>query len=70
MLDEARTVALVREGVNDAFDGIVEHYEAPLHRYLSRLTGDREAAKDLVQKTFIDAHRGILNSTADLSLKA
>ncbi len=34
------------------------------------MTGDPEVAQDLVQKTFIDAHRGILASNSDLSLKA
>ena len=69
-MDEARAVAQIREGDNDAFDEIMARYKTPLLRYLSRLTGDGELAKDLTQKTFLDAYRGILASNADLSLKA
>lgn len=69
-MDEARTVEQIREGNDDAFDEIVVRYEAPLLRYLSRLTGDGEFAKDLTQKTFLDAYKGILATGEDLSLKA
>ena len=37
---------------------------------MTRLTGDGETARDLVQKTFVDAHRGILSNDSDLALKA
>lgn len=69
-MDEARAIAQIREGNNNAFDGIMARYETPLLRYLSRLTGDGELAKDLTQKTFLDAYKGILTTGEDLSLKA
>ncbi|MDP2918661.1 MAG: sigma factor [Dehalococcoidia bacterium] len=33
----------------------MEYYQAPLVRYLYRLTGDMELARDLAQDTFIQA---------------
>jgi len=70
LLEEARVIALVRAGEVDAFTEIVEHYQSPIIRYLYRLTGDHEMAKDLAQDTFIQAYKGILKTDAELSLKA
>ena len=69
-MDEAQVIALVREGNTDAFAEIVGQYEAPISRYLYRLTGDREVAQDLVQETFLKAYQGILKTDSELSFKA
>jgi len=69
-LEEARVIALVRAGEADAFTEIIEHYQAAIIRYLYRLTGDYEMAKDLAQDTFIQAYKGILKTDAELSFKA
>jgi RNA polymerase sigma-70 factor (ECF subfamily) len=69
-LEEAQVIALVRAGDADAFAEIIEHYQAPIIRYLFRLTGDYEMAKDLAQDTFIQAYKGILKTDAELSFKA
>jgi len=69
-LEEAEVIALVRAGEVDAFAGIIEHYQAPIIRYLYRLTGDYEMAKDLAQDTFVQAYKGILKTDAELSFKA
>ncbi len=69
-MEEARVIALVRAGEADAFAEIIEHYQAPIIRYLYRLTGDYEMAKDLAQDTFIQAYKGILKTDAELSFKA
>jgi RNA polymerase sigma-70 factor (ECF subfamily) len=69
-LEEARVIALVRAGEADAFAEIIEHYQAPIIRYLYRMTGDYEVAKDLAQDTFIQAYKGILKTDAELSFKA
>jgi len=69
-LEEARVIALVRAGEADAFAEIIEHYQAPIIRYLYRMTGDYEMAKDLAQDTFIQAYKGILRTDAELSFKA
>ena len=54
-MDEARVIAKVKAGTLDAFGEIVEHYQAPIVRYLSRMTGDTEVARDLAQDTFVQA---------------
>ena len=69
-MEEAEVIALVRAGEVDAFAGIIEHYQAPIIRYLYRLTGDYEMAKDLAQDTFVQAYKGILKTDAELSFKA
>lgn len=69
-MEEARVIALVRAGEADAFAEIIEHYQAAIIRYLYRLTGDYEMAKDLAQDTFIQAYKGILKTDAELSFKA
>jgi RNA polymerase sigma-70 factor (ECF subfamily) len=63
-------IAQVREGNSNAFTEIVEHYQQAIVRYLYRMTGDYEAAKDLAQDTFVDAYRGIFKTDSDLSFKA
>ena len=69
-MDEANIVALVRAGNKDAFAEIVTHYQSPITRYLYRMTGDYEMARDLAQDTFVQAYRGILKTHSELSLKA
>lgn len=63
-------IAQVRKGNTNAFTEIVENYQQPIVRYLYRMTGDYEMAKDLAQDTFVDAYRGILKTDSDLSFKA
>lgn len=69
-MEEASVIALVRAGKTDAFADIIEHYQAPIQRYLYRLTGDYELARDLAQDTFIQAYKGILKTKSDLSFRA
>ena len=69
-MEEARVIALVRAGEADAFAEIIERYQASIIRYLYRLMGDYEMAKDLAQDTFIQAYKGILKTDAELSFKA
>ncbi len=69
-MDEAHVIALVRKGNADAFAEIVEHYQAPIGRYLYRLTGDYEVTQDLVQDTFLKAYQSILKTDSELSFKA
>ncbi len=69
-LDEAQVIAQVRGGTTEAFGEIVEYYQAPVIRYLFRMTGDQDLAEDLAQDTFIQAYKSILKTTSELSLKA
>jgi RNA polymerase sigma-70 factor (ECF subfamily) len=70
VLEEASIISLMRAGNTDAFTDIVECYQVAIQRYLYRLTGDYELARDLTQDTFILAYKGILKTDADIALKA
>jgi RNA polymerase sigma-70 factor (ECF subfamily) len=67
---EAALIARIRTGNINVFETIVEKYQFPLVRYLYRLTGDYELAKDLTQDTFIKAYRSILKTDSELNLNA
>ena len=41
------------------FEDIVRTYEAPISRYLFRMVGERELARDLAQETFLSAYRAL-----------
>src|SRR5262245_35130682 len=49
--DEALAADMAR-GETAALDALYERYQAPIFNFLRRLTGDREAALDLMQETF------------------
>ncbi len=69
-LEDASIVARLRRGNADAFGEVVERYQAAIFRYLLRLTGDYELARDLAQDTFVRAYQAILKTDSDLRLKA
>ncbi|MFC1865360.1 RNA polymerase sigma factor [Chloroflexota bacterium] len=69
-MNDVQVVAQIREGKTDAFGNIVEHYQLPIVRYVYRMTGDYEVAKDLTQDTFVAAYKGILKTDSNLSFKA
>ncbi|MDA0799237.1 MAG: RNA polymerase sigma factor [Chloroflexi bacterium] len=69
-MDDATAIARVREGHIDAFADVVDRYEVPILRYLTRMTGDAELARDLAQDTFLQAFKNIMNTKSELSLKA
>jgi RNA polymerase sigma-70 factor (ECF subfamily) len=69
-LEDASVIATIRAGNVDAFAGIVEHYQVPIFRYLFRMTGDYELARDLAQDTFVQAYKSILKTDSTLQLKA
>jgi RNA polymerase sigma-70 factor (ECF subfamily) len=56
---DARLVARIRAGDDDAFETLVGQYQAPLFRYLRGFVGDAEQARDLVQDTFLRAFRSL-----------
>jgi RNA polymerase sigma-70 factor (ECF subfamily) len=61
-LDEISVLESVRSGNADAFAAIIKKYQIPITRYLYRLTGDWETAKDLAQDTFIQAYKSTLKT--------
>ena len=70
VVEDAIVIALVRAGNAAAFAELVERYQAPVQRYLYRLTGDFQLAEDLVQETFLLAYEGILKTDSPLSFRA
>jgi RNA polymerase sigma factor (sigma-70 family) len=69
--DDARLVALAREGHDPAFAAIVDRYGAQLERYCARLLNDptHRRAEDAVQQAFVNAHAAMRASEAELALK-
>ena len=69
-MDEALILESIRTGNADAFVRIIEQYQLPITRYLYRLTGDWETARDLAQDTFIQAYKSVLKTEFNVSFKA
>jgi RNA polymerase sigma-70 factor (ECF subfamily) len=63
-------VALAQGGSRDAFERLVRHWTPRLLRYTSRTIGQAEAARDIVQETWIGAIRGIHGLTDAASFPA
>lgn len=60
----------LRSGDTETFGEIVELYQSSIMRYLYRLTGDYETARDLAQDTFLQAYKNIHRTDASLNLNA
>jgi hypothetical protein len=58
-LDDAQVIAQVRSGTTDAFGEIVDHYQAPIVRYLARLTGEHEVAGDCTSSKQVGQNRDL-----------
>jgi RNA polymerase sigma-70 factor (ECF subfamily) len=54
-----------QQGDELAFTALVRAYEAPVHNYVLRLTGDRTLAEDLTQEVFVR----VLNALPRFSLR-
>lgn len=52
----------------DTFDTLYRNNIDLMYRYASRLCGETEAAKDLVQETFLNAYRGFKNFRGDAQI--
>ncbi len=68
-MENPDVVARARKGDRGAFGEIVEVFQAPIVRYLYRLTGEIELARDLGQDTFVQAFEGLARTTQDLPFK-
>lgn len=69
-MEDLQLVALIRDNNTDAFAQVIERYQLPIGKYLYRLTGDYETAKDLTQDTFIQAYQSLRKSKKEIQLKA
>ena len=58
-MDESSVVTNLRARNPDAFSDIVDRYQLQIMRYLYRLTGELELAKDLTQDTFVQVFESI-----------
>ncbi|MGV8026949.1 MAG: RNA polymerase sigma factor [Anaerolineaceae bacterium] len=56
---EAECVQQVRDGNEDAFTDIVEHFQSPVYNLCYRMLGTPQEAEDAAQESFIRAYRYI-----------
>jgi RNA polymerase sigma-70 factor (ECF subfamily) len=53
---------------SETFDKLYQDHVELVYRYAHRLCGEAEAAKDLVQETFLNAYRGLKDFRGDAQL--
>lgn len=53
---DEKLVEAYRRGETDVFRILVERYHDDLHRFLTRLAGDRQVAEDAFQEAFLQIH--------------
>lgn len=54
---DEQLLAAYRRGDIEAFRTLIQRYQDDLFRFLVRLTGDRHAAEDVFQETFLQVHK-------------
>lgn len=52
-MDDNTLFSIIADGRRDAFDSLVDRYVVPLNVFAGRITGDSEAARDIVQDAFV-----------------
>lgn len=57
--EDAKLVSQAQEGDLEAFNMIVERYQAHVFNLSARILGNRTTAEDITQETFISAYRAI-----------
>ena len=63
--DRRTRTAIVTGNERSQFDTIYRDHVDLIYRYANRLCGEAEAAKDLVQETFLNAYRGFKDFRGD-----
>ena len=69
-MEKSEAVSRMRAGDPEGFAEIVRQFQTAIVRYLYRLTGDEELARDLAQDTFVQAYESLARMRPDLSFKA
>ncbi|MFN3975233.1 MAG: RNA polymerase sigma factor [Dehalococcoidia bacterium] len=63
-MDEALLIANSAKGDAEAFNRLVAHYQGQVFNLAYRMLGDRAAAEDVTQETFLSAFRNIASFQA------
>jgi|FaiFalDrversion3_1042247.scaffolds.fasta_scaffold03291_2 RNA polymerase sigma-70 factor (ECF subfamily) len=63
-MDEALLIAESKRGNGEAFTRLVTRYQGQVFNLALRMLGDRAAAEDITQETFLAAYRNISSFTA------
>ena len=58
-IEDATLVERSRDGDLDAFNQIVRRYQLRVYNLAARILGDRTAAEDIAQDTFVSAHKAL-----------
>lgn len=69
MMDEARLIAQLRNGVEEAFTSAYDLYASQLLSYCYRLTKSREDSEEIVQDVFVNLWLGKEKIRNDLTLR-
>lgn len=67
MHEDRETIEKVLNGEYDAFEGLVEKYQARIYRHLKKMVKDGHLAQDLLQETFLSAYKGLPGFTGSSS---
>ncbi len=70
MVTDVQVVDRLRARDAQAFCSLIERLQQPVTGYLHRLVGDREAALDLAQDTFLQVYKEIGKTSSELALDA
>jgi RNA polymerase sigma-70 factor (ECF subfamily) len=68
--DEAQLILRSQQGDVSAFNQLVLRYQQPVYNVILRMLGDRDAAADVTQDTFIAALRGVSSFRPGSSFRA
>jgi RNA polymerase sigma factor (sigma-70 family) len=64
-----RLVALLRRGNDNAFEAIVDRYQARLLGFCRQMLSSTEDAEDVLQEVFVNAYRAILADNREIKLR-
>jgi RNA polymerase sigma-70 factor, ECF subfamily len=67
---DVAVIERARNGDDEAFVLIYEHFSPQIHRYVYRLVGSQEMADDITQDTFLRAFQGIQSIARDSNVSA
>jgi RNA polymerase sigma-70 factor (ECF subfamily) len=66
--EEVKLIARAKRGDMEAFEALYEMHKGPIYRTALAITGDRSAAEEILQETFLRAFKHIHNVRDGVSL--